>query len=282
MNKSLKKILSLLVLTAVLFCSVTAAAPEKGLSLAMTVYASPVSGKCGVLTWKLDDNGLLDISGEGAIPDYNEGDAPWYKYRNSIKSVWLRSGVTTVGRYAFSGCSELSYTTFATSVKDFHNYCFKGCTKLSGINVFNIKTWAGINFSSAICHPFYASSGGNFYLVGNPQTILDFPAGLEKVTRFSFYRMTGITQVNIPHGVKKIEFGAFQGCSKLKTVSIPRSVTTIEDYAFNNCSSLSTVIYGGDKSGWNAISISSTADGNAKLISAAKRFAKSGYCGDNL
>ena len=121
MNKAVKKILSLVILTAVLLCSVTMAAPDGGLSLALSAYAAPVTGKCGELTWELSDSGTLDISGTGAIPDYEAGKAPWYQYRNSIKSIWLRYGVTTVGKYAFYGCSELTYATFETSVKNFHN-----------------------------------------------------------------------------------------------------------------------------------------------------------------
>ncbi|MCL2042044.1 MAG: leucine-rich repeat domain-containing protein, partial [Bacteroidales bacterium] len=48
------------------------------------------SGTTGTLEWCLKD-GTLTISGEGAMPDYDEAlgsdPAPWYTYRRTITTI---------------------------------------------------------------------------------------------------------------------------------------------------------------------------------------------------
>ena len=78
--------------------------------LPMSAFAADVvsSGTCGAegdnLTWTLDSEGTLTISGTGSMTDYSyDSKAPWYSSRSSIKSVTIGSGVTTIGNYARSG-----------------------------------------------------------------------------------------------------------------------------------------------------------------------------------
>ncbi|MCR5044941.1 MAG: leucine-rich repeat domain-containing protein, partial [Bacteroidaceae bacterium] len=59
------------------------------------------------LTWDLTD-GVLTISGSGAIYDYTAGTAPWYADRASITSIVIESGVTGIGTYAFDGCTAVT------------------------------------------------------------------------------------------------------------------------------------------------------------------------------
>ena len=80
-------------------------------------FAETASGTCGAqgneanVTWVLDDNGTLTISGSGAMADYNIRfvSAPWYyNYRATIKTVVIEDGVTNIGDYAFNGCVNLT------------------------------------------------------------------------------------------------------------------------------------------------------------------------------
>ena len=71
-----------------------------------------IFGTCGEnLTWRLSNNGTLTISGTGAMADYTYNTMPWYEYRSSIKSVIINDGVTSIGEYAFYGCSGLASVT---------------------------------------------------------------------------------------------------------------------------------------------------------------------------
>ncbi len=71
------------------------------------------SGKCGDdLTWTLDDNGTLTISGSGAMwGNYGVNRSNWNgeKWDDSLViTVILESGVETIGKWAFSGCENLT------------------------------------------------------------------------------------------------------------------------------------------------------------------------------
>ncbi|MDR1119509.1 MAG: leucine-rich repeat domain-containing protein, partial [Dysgonamonadaceae bacterium] len=39
---------------------------------------------------------------------YSYSSTPWYSYRTGIKTVDIQQGVTSIGYYAFYGCSNLT------------------------------------------------------------------------------------------------------------------------------------------------------------------------------
>jgi hypothetical protein len=62
--------------------------------------AAAETGTCGEnLTWSYAD-GVLTVTGEGAMEDYLEG-APWAHYQNEIHTLVFTGGVTYIGAYAF-------------------------------------------------------------------------------------------------------------------------------------------------------------------------------------
>ena len=71
------------------------------------------------LTWVLDDAGTLTISGSGRMSEYKKDSnyAPWYGLRASVRSVVLEEGVTSIGYYAFNGCSNLMEATIPAGVR---------------------------------------------------------------------------------------------------------------------------------------------------------------------
>ena len=105
-----------------------------------------VGGKCGDnLKWNLDKNGVLTITGTGAMKDYyfkfntktNKGDtgSPWYKSRKSITSIKINEGVTCIGKYAFSECSNLTSVIIPNSVTSIGRYAFWDCSSLTTITI---------------------------------------------------------------------------------------------------------------------------------------------------
>ncbi|MBO5867827.1 MAG: hypothetical protein J6Q54_02830, partial [Oscillospiraceae bacterium] len=72
--------------------------------LPVQVFAASIvnSGICGDnLTWTLDDNGTLIISGTGEMFDYSSNSAPWHNAGVPFKRIIIEEGVTSVGRNAF-------------------------------------------------------------------------------------------------------------------------------------------------------------------------------------
>lgn len=85
-------------------------------AFAPVIHAAEIvdSGECGAdgdnLTWTLDDSGILTISGEGEMEDFNyldySSDAPWYNNRSNISNIVIENGVTSIGAYAFYNCTK--------------------------------------------------------------------------------------------------------------------------------------------------------------------------------
>ena len=96
-------------------------------------------GYCGAegngesVSWTLDSNGLLTISGTGKMGDYSI--APWLPNRDAIKKVVIGEGVTSIGDSSFGNCTSLASITIPDSVTSIGNNAFFKCTSLASITI---------------------------------------------------------------------------------------------------------------------------------------------------
>ena len=95
-----------------------------------------LNGTCGDnLTWTLDDEGTLTISGTGTMYDWsNSSRAPWYSHRDSITSAIIKPGATSVGKYAFFNCDNLTSVTLSNSITSIAEYAFSDCDNIRRFN----------------------------------------------------------------------------------------------------------------------------------------------------
>lgn len=185
------------------------------------------SGKCGDdLTWTLDAEGTLTISGEGAMYDYSSGTAPWNGYRAQILSAVVEDGVTSIGHYAFHDCSSLTSIVIPGSVTSIGNSTFRGCSSLTTIDI-----PAGVT-----------SIGSDTFSGCRSLTSIDLPAGVTSIGHFAFQGCSSLASIVIPAGVTSIGGSAFSGCSSLASVVLPEGLHSIKDAAFMGCSSLTSII----------------------------------------
>jgi hypothetical protein len=71
-------------------------------------------------------NGVLIISGNGAMPDYDEeADVPWYYLKDEIIGVNL-GVITTIGSWSFSNCPNLTSMVIPVSVTSVSHHAFSG------------------------------------------------------------------------------------------------------------------------------------------------------------
>lgn len=97
------------------------------------------SGYCGSegdgknLTWTLDSEGTLTISGKGEMKDYDYFSDPWV--RSAVKCVSIESGVTCIGDYAFHNCTNLTGVTIPNSVTSIGGSAFSDCSSLTSITI---------------------------------------------------------------------------------------------------------------------------------------------------
>ena len=221
------------------------------------------SGTCGAegdgsnLTWTLDSDGVLTISGSGDMHGYGPSGAPWH---GRVKSAVIAEGVTSIGGFAFYDCTSLTSVTIPDSVTSIGANAFFDCTSLTSVTIPDSVTSIGVGaFASctsltgiwvAESNSHYSSDASGVLFNKDKTTLVQCPGAFAAYTipnsvtsigdvAFSF--CTSLASVTIPDSVTSIGRHAFQYCTSLTSVTIPNGVTSIGDSAFSYCASLTSV-----------------------------------------
>lgn len=287
----MKKIISILLVTAVLITSMT-----------ISAFAATTSGTCGEnLTWVLDlSTGELVIDGQGEMENYsNSYSTPWSNYRNDIKSIvigdkvttisdyafyscyqitriTIPDSVTTIGNYAFYNCSDLTSATIGNGVTTIGDYAFKNCDSLTKVTISDSVTIIG-DYAFESCDSLakitignnVTDIGGYAFYNCDSLTNITLPDSLVTIGERAFYSCDGLTSVTIPDNVTTIGSYAFAYCTKLANITIGANVSIIVYGAFLGCSKLTDVYYNGTESEWDEIAI---ANSNEPLLNAKLHF----------
>ncbi|MGM9912823.1 leucine-rich repeat protein [Floccifex sp.] len=144
------------------------------------------SGKCGTsVSWKLTSDGILNITGNGAMASYKTAESlPWNSYRNVIKVVNIGAGVTTISDYAFYRCSNLEEVNFATQsvLNTIGGSSFYRCSSLTSVTLPNfVKTIHGNAFAKcenlkSVSVPKYINYISNSAFTGSNKVVITFRA----------------------------------------------------------------------------------------------------------
>lgn len=201
-----------------------------------------VSGTCGEkLTWTLDNEGALVISGTGDMTDYTTNNkAPWYTYRTSITSLVINHGVISIGDYAFIECEYIVDVSIPSSIGHVGGAAFYGCNSLSEVHICDLSSWCAINFESSSSNP--ASYAGGLVLNSSPVAELVIPDSVISIKKYAFYGCDELIGLLISDNVESIGANAFYDCVGLENVAIGNGVTSIGTSAFGNCISLNNMV----------------------------------------
>ncbi len=150
----------------------------------------------------------------------------------NLTEVTIPNGVKTIGTEAFKGCTSLENIEIPSSVSVIDTAAFHGCTSLK----------------TAV-----------------------LPPSLSKISDNLFYNCSSLADIVIPNTVTSIGSYSFYGCTALTEINIPENVTSAGKSAFSGCKNIADVYYGGSKTSWNNISVSS---GNEYLLNADVHFSK--------
>lgn len=253
--KHMKRTLAIL-LTLVLLCTYV--------PVAFAEYVTIVdSGNCGDnLTWTLDSDGTLTISGIGDMWSYDyifdiwpsDGDSSpkWWRFRDyfsQIESIYINEGVTSIGKLVFSDFCELTSVYIPDSVTNIGEDAFRSCNALTSISIpAHVTTIGGRAFSGCrlltdVRIPDSVTSVGEGAFDGCINATIWISEQCS--APFDIYALTGTYNINVDSrnsyyssvdGVlfnkDQTELVAYPGANQRTEYTVPESVKKICDYAF--------------------------------------------------
>ena len=157
------------------------------------------SGACGDnAVWTLTSDGVLNISGSGAMSDNAPNHTPWESHKQEIKQVVIGKDITYIGRFNFYWCSKLESVSFEEG------------SKLEQIG------WGAFGYSSL------------------PQ--ITIPDSVTRLDGYAFYFCSKLSRVEISANSKLTSMGeyVFKGDTSLKNLYIPDGVVGIGANIFLN------------------------------------------------
>ena len=250
-------------------------APKKLLTVALSVlmialtvpfgvFASAAktvdSGECGEnVTWELDSDGTLTVSGTGEMEDY-------YSFpiadNGKIKTVVVEDGVTRIGSWAFEGCESLISITIPDSVTSIGHDAFNNSAYYNDKNnwtdgvlyIGNILITAD---EKTVAESYTIKEGtkviGDDAFVWCCLNSITIPDSVTNIGDEAFSDCDSLTSITIPDSVTRIGDYAFSYCSCLTSITIPDSVTRIGEHAVYGCGSLTEIRYSGSEENWYAL-----------------------------
>lgn len=227
------------------------------------------SGYCGAdnggenLKWTLDNNGVLTISGSGAMKDYTWDEnvrLDWYVRKRDIRSVVLDNRITHIGDYAFDKCTNIEsvgYTGYTGNA---------GVALPKSVTTIGVHAFSDTGVTGTLKLPEHLTEidSSAFYHCGKlngelklPDTVkeiggfafhscgftgkLELPASLEKIGNDAFEFCSGLTgKLTFPSKMNEIDFSIFHGTG-ITEVVIPSSIKTVRNFAFDSCMNLKKV-----------------------------------------
>jgi len=211
----MKKILTLFMIVLVLMCS---------LSLVAGAAELEKSGTYGDnLTWTLDTDGVLVISGKGEMAESSTTEN-WNWFSHKVKKIIVSNGITTIAPYAFSSCGEATEVVLPDTITTIGN---------GALGYLPIKT---INLPSGL----KTIGDGAFDYCENLDKVT-LPVGLTTIGEYAFAHCKSLKEIIIPDTVTAIGRNAFEVCESLYRVKLPSNMTAIPDRLFQYCYSLAEI-----------------------------------------
>ena len=115
------------------------------------------SGTCGAVgneenvAWTLDSDGVLTVSGQGAIRDFYDPvtvttiESPWYQHKRKINKIVIGEGITCIGKDAFRELQETELVLPTSSLKEIGERAFFENVSLKELHLPDTVTKLGSN-----------------------------------------------------------------------------------------------------------------------------------------
>lgn len=239
-----------------------------------STYAAPRvvdEGTSGSISWKLESDGKLTISGSGVVEYKYVWNAPWNDYKDNVTDVVVNEGITglcsnafeeydklesvslpnslsSLGKSVFANCSGLKSIAIPQNVTYIPDKAFVGCKSLrevmlpNGLTSIGDTAFGGCESLPSINLPESLTSMGDAAFSGcRSFKTITIPSKITKISMSIFSYCKTLEKVVLPNGIKTIADSAFYGCEQLKTINLPDTLTSIDQKAFGQCTSLPSI-----------------------------------------
>lgn len=209
-----------------------------------------------------------------------------FEKRNKLTKIQIGNHVTSIGNYAFMGCSGLTSINIPSSVTSIGSSAFDGCSAMMSLSIpssvtsIGASAFKGCGGTLSINCNVPSSTEGCFY--GSNFNAVEIGQDVTSIGNNAFAACTSLTSLIIDDNSKALTFGyqnnpsnssynyglfhdcplaelqlgrnlsypastsPFKGCNKLTSVEIGETVTSIGEKAFENCSGLATLTIPGN------------------------------------
>ena len=196
------------------------------LSKSATAHYCKVNGKVlsikenkagSELQFKYGEDGILVISGNGAIQDFKDLQVRESSLGKMLiaEKVIIEEGITSIGRNAFNAYRRMKSVSLPSTLTSIGDNAFYNCESLEEIVIPESVTYIG---------------EGAFAYTGLKE--ITIPSQTTKISNYCFAGCKKLKQVTLPETTEVIQWGAFWRCKKLKNITLPVALKELGDYSF--------------------------------------------------
>lgn len=180
-----------------------------------------------------ESDGVLGFVGSGNMYNWKydtitrTDTTPWYSIKSNITDVYFSDEITTIGNYAFEGCTSLALIgSLPSGLTEIGSSAFDNCTNLA--------------LTGELPSGLTSIGRTAFYRCKNLALTGELPANLITIDNFAFSSCTNLVlSGELPSGLTKIGIEAFSNCPYLAlTGELPSGLTAIENNTFCGCTNL--------------------------------------------
>ena len=148
-------------------------------------------GDCGDnITWTLDSEGTLTISGSGDMYTDDKAVSPWIDYKDQVTNVVFNGEITYISARAFQEHTNLKSITLPDSVTEIGLRAFAECPNLETVNM---------------------------------------PKNLVQIGMGAFINCTALKSIELSERLMYIGEYAFDGCTALKTLTVKSDIALFDE-----------------------------------------------------
>ena len=146
-----------------------------------------------------------------------------------IPNTYNGKPVTSIGQYAFQGCSSLTSISIPNSVASIGDYAFGDCTALTSITIPDSVT-------SILSYAFASCTSLTSLTIPDSVTSIEEQAFYLPSVYSTTYAGFGLTSITLSNNLTSIGAEAFKNQRFFTSITIPATLTNLSSLAFGRLS----------------------------------------------